>query len=210
MRSIGIQFVVRNVAVAAALFSCAGTASAALVSYAGGTSYTTPYPQNNVIPNTPGRLGGNVQFGSAVRLEWTFTGYEAGYVNRLIVGSTCDVSNRAQVGTRCVTEQAAGALQYSFLVKDFNGRLFSVNQDTNYDPRTNDTSINPTVFFGLIDGTDEFWIALDDGGAGPDDNHDDWVGRVRVVAVPDPAVGTILGAGLLLGAGVHRVRTRRP
>jgi hypothetical protein len=204
-----IDRAVGHLAVTATLF-CAASANAALVSYAGGAEYTTPYPQNNVIPLTPGRLGGNVQFNSAVRLEWTFFGYEAGYVNRLIVGPTCDISNRATTGTACVTEQAAGALQYSFLVTDFSGRQFTVNQGTNYDPRTNDTSISPTVFFGLIAGTDDFWIALDDGGAGPDDNHDDWVGRVRVVAVPDPAVGGVLAFGLLLGAGVHRVRTRRP
>jgi hypothetical protein len=39
------------------------------------------------------------------------------------------------------------------------------------------------------------WLALDDSGAGPNDNHDDWVGYVRVTAVPDGGAT----AGLLAG-----------
>jgi hypothetical protein len=194
-------------AVAAVLFT--GSANAALVSYSGGSAYTTPSPQNDVIPFTAGRLGGNVQFDSSVRLDWTFIGYEAGYVNRLIVGSSCDISNRAGIGTTCTSTQGPGALQYSFLVRDFGGGLQSVNQDTNYDPRAELSRVSPTVFFGLIAGTNDFWIALDDGGAGPDDNHDDWVGRVRVTAVPEPAVASVLTLALLLGCTIHFMRVRR-
>jgi hypothetical protein len=46
---------------------------------------------------------------------------------------------------------------------------------------------------------DGAWLALDDGNDGADDNHDDWVGFVRVSRVPDGGVTAgLLGAGLLV------------
>ncbi len=53
---------------------------------------------------------------------------------------------------------------------------------------------------------DVAWLALDDSGAGPNDNHDDWVGYVRATAVPDAgATAGLLGAAML-GLGVLRRR----
>ena len=50
------------------------------------------------------------------------------------------------------------------------------------------------------------WLALDDSGAGPNDNHDDWVGLVEVKAVPDGgATLSLLGAALV---GVGAIRRR--
>ena len=43
---------------------------------------------------------------------------------------------------------------------------------------------------------DVAWLGLDDSGAGSNDDHDDWVGFLRVRSVPDG--GTT--AGLLAGA----------
>ncbi len=41
------------------------------------------------------------------------------------------------------------------------------------------------------------WLALDDSGAGPNDNHDDWVGYVEVTQVPDGGVTlSMLGVAL--------------
>jgi hypothetical protein len=50
------------------------------------------------------------------------------------------------------------------------------------------------------------WLALDDSGAGPNDNHDDWVGFVRVTAlnVPDGGAAAGLLGAALLGLGVLR------
>jgi hypothetical protein len=50
------------------------------------------------------------------------------------------------------------------------------------------------------------WIALDDSGAGPNDDHDDWVGYVRVTAVPDGGATVGLLTAALLGLGALRRR----
>ena len=46
---------------------------------------------------------------------------------------------------------------------------------------------------------DVAWLALDDSGAGPNNDHDDWVGYVSVTALPVPDGGVTMG---LLGAAL--------
>ena len=55
---------------------------------------------------------------------------------------------------------------------------------------------------------DVAWLALDDSGAGPNNDHDDWVGFVRVtkVNVPDGGVTGGLLSAALLGLGILRRR----
>ena len=52
-----------------------------------------------------------------------------------------------------------------------------------------------------------FFLAFDDDGAGPDDNHDDFIMRVDVTAVPLPAAAWLLLVSL---AGLGFVGRRRP
>ena len=70
-----------------------------------------------------------------------------------------------------------------------------------------DTNIN-----GVTPGSGTtLWVALDDGGAGPDDNHDDMVVRLSILGpgtfqVPDGgATLTLLGCALM-GLGALRRR----
>ena len=53
---------------------------------------------------------------------------------------------------------------------------------------------------------DRGFLLFDDSGAGPDDNHDDWVGTFRATAVPDGGMTiALLGLGL---AGIEVIRRR--
>ena len=42
------------------------------------------------------------------------------------------------------------------------------------------------------------YLFLDDGGAGPDDNHDDFLVRMTLTSVPEPTTIGLLGLGLLV------------
>lgn len=197
--------------VAAALL-LGGTANAAIVSYVGGNDYVTPPPVpgswlgNHVIPEKKGRVGGNLWIDVDTVIDWTFIGKEAGYKNFLQFQS-CNLGNQV-VGAGCSSTQSKGLLDFRFWVKDTNQ---SVTGATNYDPNlwVNRFRTTPTVFFSIIDEF-SFYIALDDGGGGPDDNHDDWVGigRLRVAGVPEPGTMGLLGFAVLAGVAGARMRRR--
>ena len=51
-------------------------------------------------------------------------------------------------------------------------------------------------------------LFLDDSGAGPDDDHDDFAVRVEATHAPEPATMLLFGSGLA-GIGVFRKRFRK-
>ena len=67
-------------------------------------------------------------------------------------------------------------------------------------------SFNP---FGSTDGSggttgNIVYLFLDDGGAGPDDNHDDFLVRISIQALPEPGILILLGISMMSVAGLRR------
>jgi hypothetical protein len=121
-----------------------------------------------------------------------------------------DIDNRAPSGTSLTVRWlATGGLDtvpFGFLTGD--DPALRVRNGENPFPMLG----LPSFFLSVatpdgLHGTDlrrgsRVWLGLDDAGAGPDADFDDWVGSVRV---PEPLSVTLLGAGLTAVA----VRRRR-
>jgi len=153
---------------AAALLS--GTASADLISYAGGNDYTTlpdctvsnssPCPLaidpsttlgTQTFPNVVGRIGGHVAFSDGVSITWTFVGRETADTNLYSANGSGHIDDQSSIpGVTTFTRwNDAGALNDRFDVMDTGAW---VDQTSNFDFRLPPDNVAPSVFFSIIDG----------------------------------------------------------
>jgi hypothetical protein len=207
-------------AVAAVLTLGVGAANAAsLLQISGGSAIVTP-TSNDVLGSGQSLLNDAVVSATqtGIKLEFYFWGYEAGWTDTLLTDFGDDANNSH-------TPQASGSVPFpGFATPLFGGiqsttdikLAFNVNSgalilsqgdDTytahialaylNEDGTISDTATNMVVF------------ALDDGGAGPDDNHDDYVGYIKASAVPLPAAAWLFGSTLFGVGGIGYGRSRR-
>jgi hypothetical protein len=196
----------------------AGTnASAALLTIGGGTGIVTP--TSNDVLGSGIALQDNATLsvtGPAV-LSFYFVGSESGYVNTLNVtggGSHTELNTIPGFAGATplfqITVNSAGSVAVPM--------NFTNNQAGWGTLTPGGGTAAKSIAFAYLScltgpscatatATDKVLFALDDDGAGPDDNHDDYVGYVVATAVPLPAAFWLLGTGLLGLFGLARRKT---
>ncbi len=160
--------------------------SHAILSTVGGIAGSTS-ANNDVIGVQPGLFGAQLS-ATAGTYEYIFVGKEATFVNHFNTPGGTFNNQTALAGDSFIVVHGGGLLNFTFVVDDVPD---SVANGANTAP----DGVNPNFFLGA--NADGFWIALDDTGAGPDDNHDDLVVFVHEVGVPEPASLALFGAALV-------------
>lgn len=207
-------------------------AHAAVLEIGGGTSGPIPGGSSNNdvltdlfgVSTLEGIYGGqlsvgSVSPGSTANLLFEFLGYEAGFNNSLVADSSVrfttplskDIASgfTAPLDLFTLNDVGEGLLDFGFGINRTDG-VTSVDNGSNPDDSAND--VGPNFFLSIVgDPTgvtgQAAYVFLDDGGAGPDDNHDDLVFRVTVsetpseTDIPEPATLALIGMGLI-GTGL--------
>lgn len=174
------------------------SAMAGFIIEGGERDVTGPY--NDVIGNVDGFYGATLMVEEDSEVVFTMVGYEAGWDNYLGTSATGEhIYNKGGAGQAFTVSAAVfNPVDFFFDVRPDTPWQMSVANGDNIAPCAM-ASCAPNFWLGWVDGIEggDVWIALDDGGAGPDDNHDDLVVRARVVSVPEPGTISLLVLGLM-------------
>jgi hypothetical protein len=208
-----------KLAAGATLVFSATAANAALFSIQGGTAIVTDSASagiNDVLASGATLHDNAVLATTAnnVKLKFFFWGSESGYTNTLTTsfGSHAESDNANGSGSIAFpglgtplfsgVQASAGNVAMSFASTGGNapGGIVAAGAGDAwrsiafaYLNKDGSFSATPTNLVGY---------AFDDSGAGPDDNHDDYVGYVQ--AVPIPAAAWLFGSGLMALVGLRR------